>query len=146
MSFRLSFTAASLLVLSACSPMIDVHGDAVDPDALALLKTGETKYTEVQNLLGSPSSKTIFDGEDWIYLHSKQERMAFFKPKETYRQITVLKFGRNGVLQKIETRTLEQGRSITPSPETTQTGESSLSIMDQMINNVGRMGTDAPTH
>ena len=123
--------------------MIDVHGDAVDPDALSSLKVGETKYTEVQNLLGSPSSKTIFDGEDWIYLHSKQERMAFFKPKETYRRITVLKFDRSGVLQDIETKDLSQGREITPDSETTQTGEKSLSVMDQMISNVGRMGTDA---
>ena len=146
MSFRLSFTAASLLVLSACSPMIDVHGDAVDPDALTLLKAGETKYIEVQKLLGSPSAKTIFDGEDWIYLQSKQERMAFFKPQETYRQIVVLKFDRDGVLQKVETKTLEQGRAITPDPETTQTGQSSLSVIDQMISNVGRMGTDAPVN
>lgn len=145
MSFRLSAISAVLL-LSSCSAMIDVHGDAIDPDSLALLKPQETKYTEVQKILGSPSSKTIFDGENWIYLHSKQERVAFFKPKEIYRNLTILKFDRNGVLQKIETKTLEQGRSFTPDPATTQMGTDSLTVLDQMISNVGRMGTDAPAH
>ena len=145
MSYRFSAFASALL-LSACSAMIDVHGDAVDPDALAALKPGETLYTEVLQILGSPSSKTIFDGEDWIYLHSKQERIAFLKPKEIERTLTILKFNHDGVLQRIEIKTLAQGREITPNPETTQTDENSLSVLDQMISNVGRMSTDAPAH
>ena len=145
MSFRLSVISAALM-LSSCSAMIDVHGDAIDQDALALLKPRETKYTEVQRILGSPSSKTIFDSENWRYLHSKQERIAFFKPKEIYRTLTLLKFDRDGILQQIETKTLDQGRSFPPDSTTTQTGGESLTVLDQMISNVGRMGTDAPAH
>ena len=124
--------------------MVDVHGDAVDEDALASLVPGETVYTEVQKKLGFPSSKSIFDGEDWIYLHSKKERFAFFKPEETYRKLIVLKFNRDGVLQKIETKTLDDGRPLTPAPAERE--ENSLTVLDQMIGNVGRMSTDAPVH
>ena len=126
--------------------MIDVHGDSIDESAIASLIPGETVYTEVQKKLGSPSSKTIFDGEDWIYLHSKTERLAFFKPKEIYRKLTVLKFGRDGVLQKIETKTLENGRSIVPAPADTRQDRDSLTILDQMISNVGRMNTETAVH
>ena len=133
-------------MLSACSAMIDVHGDAIDPAALASLTPGKTHYTEVRNKLGSPSSRAVFDGEDWIYLHSKQKRIAFLKPKETERTLIVLKFDRDGILQKTETKTLEQGRQITPDPAVTDINQETLTVLDQMIGNVGRMGTDAPAH
>ena len=126
--------------------MTDVHGNAVDPEVLASLKPNETSYVEVQKKLGAPSSKAVFDSEDWIYLHSKQQRIAFLKPKEIERTLIVLKFNRDGILQKIETKTLSQGRSISPSTATSQTNEESLTILDQMISNVGRMNTDAPVH
>ena len=147
MFFRLSAFCAAFIMLSACSAMIDVHGDDVDPEALALLTPGETPYTEVQRILGSPSSKTIFDSENWIYMLSKQERIAFFKPEETERKLIVLKFSHDGILQKIETKTLEDGRNIIPNPALTKSDEdSTLTILDQMISNVGHMGTDAPVH
>ena len=141
---RLPVFCAVPLFLSACSAMIDSHGDAIDPEIVASLIPGETVYTEVQKKLGSPSSRTVFDTENWIYLHSEQERLAFFKPKETYRKIIVLKFNTEGVLQKIETKTLENGRSLSPSSARTLTDRETLTILDQMISNVGRMGTDTP--
>ena len=146
MFVQLSAFGTIFLILSGCSPMIDVHGDSVDPEVVASLKPGETVYTEVQQKLGSPSSKTVFDGEDWIYLHSKQERFAFLKPKEIHREITVLKFDRNGVLQNIETKTLKNGRLIVPASAGSKTDPDSLTIMDQIISNVGRMGTDSPAY
>ena len=144
MFIRLPVLGSVFLVLSACSAMIDSHGDMTDPEAIASFIPGKTVYTEVQNKLGAPSFKAVFDNEDWIYLHSRQKRLAFFKPEEIYRKITVLKFNRDGVLQKIETKKLKNGRSITPSSSTTQTDPETLTILDQMIQNVGKMGTDAP--
>ena len=126
--------------------MVDVHGDAIDPEVLSSFVPEETTYQEIQKKLGSPSSKTFFDSESWIYLHSKQERLAFFKPKEIFRELTVFKFNRDGVLQQIETKTLEQGRTIFPSKVTTKTDQESLTVLDQMIANVGRMNTDKPAY
>lgn len=145
-SFRQSAAGVFFLALPACAPMTDVHGDALDPQTLASLQTGKTPYTEVQAKLGSPSSKAVFDGEDWIYIHSKQERKAFFKPEETQRTVTVLRFGRDGILREIETKTLADGRAIVPAAAETETNEKSLTVLDQMISNVGRMTTDAPVH
>ena len=146
MSIRFSALGTILFTLSACSPMIDVHGDSVDEDVIASLIPGETVYTEVRQRLGSPSSKTIFDTENWIYLYSKKERFAFFEPKETYRNLTVLKFSRDGVLQKIETKTLDDGHPVVPAPADKKSDRDSLTVLDQMIANVGRMGTETAAH
>lgn len=145
-SVRLYAAGAFLFVLSACSAMIDTHGDALDPEDLASFEPGKTTYMEVQKKIGSPSAKAVFDSEDWIYLYSQQERIAFFQPKEIARTLTVLRFNQKGILQKIETKTLADGRSIIPTETTTETNQKTLTILDQMINNVGRMATDTPVH
>lgn len=149
MSSLLRFKTAvlfSVLASSACAPMIDTHGDIMDPDDMAALKIGVTPYTEVQNILGSPSSKTIFDSENWIYIHSKQERMAFFKPEEIERTVVVLKFSNDGILQGIETKDLKDGFKITPSSATTIRNQNSMSILDQILGNVGKFQTETPVH
>ncbi|MBO4643939.1 MAG: outer membrane protein assembly factor BamE [Alphaproteobacteria bacterium] len=146
MHFRLPAIIPLFFTLSACSAMIDVHGDAVDPEVLASFKPNETLYMEVQQKLGSPSSKVLFESEEWVYIHSKQKRIAFLKPKETERTVIVFKFNRDGVLQNVEKKTLEQGRAFSPSPASSQEAEESLTILDQMISNVGRMNTETPVH
>lgn len=138
-------TFAFLLALGGCAPMIDTHGDALDPEKLASLKVGETPYTEVLQILGSPSSRTLFDTENWLYILSKQKRIAFFKPEEFERTVTVLKFNRQGILQQIDFKQLADGRSFTPSAETTPSYGKELSVIDQMISNVGRFEGKTPT-
>lgn len=130
-------------IVTACAPMIDTHGDALDANDVASLHIGESTFDDVRRLFGSPSSRTLFDSEDWIYIHSKQERRAFFKPRETERDVTVFKFSRDGVLQSVDRKTLADGRDFDPAPQTETTGKS-LTVLDQMISNVGRMLTDAP--
>lgn len=118
--------------------MIDTHGDSPEPEKLALLEIGTTPYTEVMDILGSPSSRTIFDNEYWLYISSKQERMAFFEPKEVERKITVLKFGKDGILQGIEFKELKDGMQIVLSEDETKTSGHSIGLLDQFISNIGR--------
>lgn len=124
--------------LGACTPMIDSHGDSPDPEKLALLKIGETPYTQVRAVLGTPSAKTVFDKEYWLYISSVQERTAFFQPRETARRITVLKFDENGILQGIEEKDMADGISVAVSEEQTKTSGHSVSLIEQFIGNIGR--------
>ena len=134
----LKATLSLLLSLTACTPMLDSHGDAPDPEKLALLETGRTPYTEVRALLGPPSSKTVFDAEHWLYISSVQKRVAFFKPEETERRITVLKFDKNGILQSIEEKTMNDGVPLLPCEDETRTSGHSVTLMEQFIGNIGR--------
>ena len=143
--FRFKILTLTAL-LSGCAPMIDTHGDALDTDDLAVLKVGETPYTEAARILGTPSVRSTFDTENWLYITSKQKRIAFFKPEEFERTVTVLKFDKSGILQGIETKTLSDGRVIAPDAEITPTGGKELTFLDQMAGNVGRLATDAPAY
>lgn len=130
-------------ILTACAPMIDSHGNAPDMHLLSKLKTGQTPYTEVQTILGSPSSKTIFGNEYWLYISSTQERFAFFKPEETDRSVTALRFDKNGILQEIDVRDLTDGKKIFYDSAATPMPSHSVSVMDQLINNIGRFEQDS---
>ena len=143
--FRFKILALTAFV-GGCAPMIDTHGDVLDADDLAALKVGETSYAEAAGILGTPSVRSTFDSENWLYITSKQKRIAFFKPEEFERTVTVLKFHRSGVLQGIETKTLSDGRAIAPDTDTTETNGKELTFLDQMAGNVGRLSTDAPVH
>lgn len=143
--FRFLAALPLFILTAACAPMVDTHGDATDADVLDTLKTGTATRADIVKALGSPSSRTVFDAEDWIYIHSRQERSAFFKPRETERDVVVLKFDRDGVLREKEVKTLKDGRAITPAPQSEQ-NENSMTILDQLISNAGRMGTDTPVH
>ncbi|NCO22843.1 MAG: outer membrane protein assembly factor BamE, partial [Rhodobacterales bacterium] len=43
--------------------------------------------------LGTPSTKSLFDDNTWIYMSELQERIAFYHPKVKTRKITAISFG-----------------------------------------------------
>ena len=124
--------------LSGCSPMIDSLGTAPTAQQLGQLHIGKTSYADVQTLLGSPSSKTVFGHEYWLYVSSRQERFAFFKPEETDRTVTVLRFDDNGVLQGIDVKDFTDAKAIVYDSEKTPIAGHSVSVTDQLLNNIGR--------
>ena len=138
----LTGTLSLAALLTACSPMIDSHGPVPDPEKTAMLKPGETTYAEILQLLGSPTTRTVFDTETWLYVQSKQKRMAFFKPEEFEREILILSFDKKGILTAADKKTLADGRDIEPAPEKTSLGAQELSAMEQILGNIGRFGQD----
>ena len=132
------------LTLSACAPMIDTHGTLPTPEQMNALKIGKTPFTEVQRLLGSPSSKTVFGREYWLYVYSQQKRSAFFKPEEIARTVTVLQFDNHGILSGIDVKDLKDGYQIAYEKEETPISSHTMSLIDQLINNVGRFEQQSP--
>ncbi|MCQ2913934.1 MAG: outer membrane protein assembly factor BamE [Alphaproteobacteria bacterium] len=141
-SIKALILSTFILSASACTPMIDTHGDELDKEKINKLVIGKTTYPEVQQLLGSPSTKTLFDTENWIYLYSKQRRFAFLKPTEFERKIYVMKFDRSGILRGIITKDLNDGREIPINTDSTLSDEIEPSLLKQITDNFGRFGTE----
>jgi len=129
---------AACLLCSACAPMIDTHGTLPTPEQMNALQPGKTPFTQVQRLLGTPTSKTVFGREYWLYVYSQQKRMAFFAPEEIARTVTVLEFDDRGILSDITVKDLKDGYKIAYDPETTPISSHNMSVVDQLIDNVGR--------
>ena len=130
--------AAVALAVVACSPRIDSRGNLPDPDKLAEIRPGKHSRGDVAEILGSPSSIAVFDQETWYYISKRTEALAFFEPKVAERQVVIVHFDKKGVVSGVETVGLEQGRAVEPVERKTPTAGAELTIMQQLLGNMGR--------
>ena len=140
--FKLStlFLGASLLALSlsACESRKNTRGNLLDPERVEDIRPGELNRDEVVEILGSPSSITPFGSDTWYYISQRTESYAFFTPKVLERQIVVVSFDKKGKVTKVDTVGLEQGREIIPVARKTPTHGNKLTVLEQLIGNLGR--------
>ena len=61
---------------------------------LAQIEPGRTTRDEVQQLLGSPSSLTTFDGAVWYYVSQRTERMSFYQEDVVNQDVVSITFRR----------------------------------------------------
>ncbi len=128
---------ALILGANACS-RIDSRGNLADPDLLAGIKAGQHTREEVAEILGSPSSISIFDKERWYYISKLTETTAFFEPEVLERKVVVLSFDEKGVLREIKTLGLEESRQIETVERETPTSGNTVGFFDQLFGNIGR--------
>ena len=131
------FTVLVLLAASACSTRLSVHGAILNQEKLAEIKPGEITRREVQEILGSPSSKAVFDKESWYYVSSRTETFAFFEPKITNRKIVIIRFDKKGVVSNVENLNLKDGRKIQFVERVTPTKGKEYTIIEQLVGNIG---------
>ena len=126
------------LGLSACESRLNTRGNLLDPERIADIRPGELSRDEVAEILGSPASITPIGSDTWYYISQRTETVAFFSPKVIERQILVISFNKDGKVVKVDTLGLDQGRSINPIERTTPTHGNKLTVIEQMIGNLGR--------
>lgn len=138
--------AASVLATvatSACTPTIDNRGNLPTPEALAQVKPGQSTEDDVQALLGTPSTTMNYGEEVWHYISDETKSVAFFTPRELKRKVVSIYFGKDGKVTRIATLGLKDGESVTPISRETPTAGKELTLLDQLLGNVGRFSKDA---
>jgi len=132
--------ALGLLVsaASACSPMVAVHGNLVEPDRLAQIQQGLSRKSDVADVLGTPSATGTFDPNVWYYIGQRTEKLAFFKPEITERKVVVVRFDESGVVRQVEQLDLAAGQDIDIVSRSTPTAGKDITFLEQMLGNVGR--------
>lgn len=124
--------------LTGCSPKIDIRGNLPNPEILSEIKSGDHSRLEVEEILGTPSSVTLFDQERWLYISERTETLAFFEPIVKERKVLILSFNNKGIVSKIEILDAESGKKILPVSRTTATSGSEFGFFQQMFGNIGR--------
>src|SRR4051812_47358207 len=87
-----------LLALTACSPKVENHGYMQQGEIKDKLVIGQTTKEQVQEALGSPSSQSTFGAENWYYIWSRKETVAFFAPKTAEQNVVRIEFDPSGVV------------------------------------------------
>jgi outer membrane protein assembly factor BamE (lipoprotein component of BamABCDE complex) len=133
-------------VIAACSPISDERGYVATPGVMDRLEVANQSREDVLRLLGSPSTVSTFNDKTWYYIHQKQEQFAFFGIDTTEQSVVAISFNDQGRIASIKNYAMKDGREIAMVSRKTPTYGKELSVMDQIMGNVGRFsGGRAPT-
>ncbi|RJE88074.1 outer membrane protein assembly factor BamE [Paracoccus onubensis] len=127
----------AILGLAACSPVYRNHG-FVPPDIdLAQVVVGQTTMDQVPQLIGRPSAQGLLTGSGWYYVGSRWRHFGPQKPQEVSREVVAISFDQQGIVRNVERFGLEQGRVVTLSRRVTDTSVTEISLIGQILGNLG---------
>ncbi|MGH7020565.1 MAG: outer membrane protein assembly factor BamE [Brevundimonas sp.] len=135
------FAALALAAAAgACAPTIATQGfQAIDDKPQDVVAGTDTKETVLARL-GSPSTTSTFEPDTvWYYLTQTTERYTYNKPQVSQRSVTEITFDKaDGKVAAVRTLGLEDGRQIAMERRETPTRGRQLTILEQLLGNVGR--------
>ena len=126
--------------LSACAPRVAVRGNLPRAEQLEKIVVGEQKREDVVEILGSPSTLGVFDDKIWYYISRKTEKLAFFDEKVVDQQVVAIYFDDQNTVQAIQQYNRDDLREIGMVERETPTSGNELSVIEQLLGNIGRFG------
>ena len=140
-----SFVVAAFMVGgAACTPVIEQRGNLPDGDVLARVKPGLSR-AKVAEILGSPSSAATFGAETgeetWYYIATRIETLAFYEPTVLEQQVIAVAFDKNGTVKSVRRYGLDDAREFELVDRTTPTRGRELTLLQQLLGNIGRFPT-----
>jgi outer membrane protein assembly factor BamE (lipoprotein component of BamABCDE complex) len=112
-----------------------VKGVKVNVDRI---KIGVSDKKDVQYLLGSPSSTSSFGDETWYYIGLRMAQSTYHRPEIVDQDILVVKFNDSGLVEDVTHKGDEERRNISISAESTPTEGNQITILEQLLGNLGR--------
>ena len=137
---------ALFLALAACTALYDNHGYAPTDDDLQQVKVGTTTKADLPDLIGRPSSSGVLSESGWYYVQSRWENYAWKAPKEIERQVIAISFAADGVVSNVERFGLQEGRVVPLQRRVTESNIKGISIIKQLLGNIGRVTAEQITN
>jgi outer membrane protein assembly factor BamE (lipoprotein component of BamABCDE complex) len=134
---------AAVAALTACSGDLSRHGHLVRTTTIAELEPGVQTKDGILRLLGSPSSTGPFDDSTWYYISEQSRSVAFLRPHAVDRQVLVVRFDDQGILDEVGTLRGEDGREVVLVSRQTPTAGHELTLVEQLVGNIGRFNRPA---
>lgn len=126
----------AFFALAGCAPTSQVHGYIPPAADVARVTPGVDTTATVEETLGLPTSTGLLRDSAWFYVQSVFENYAFYPPRVVDRTVLVISFDPNGVVTGLETYGVEDGRIVSLTSRTTETGGRQLGILEQLFGNI----------
>lgn len=136
----IAITLATVLLVTACAPRVAIRGNLPRDEQLAKIQIGTQSRDEVAEILGTPSTLGTFDDKVWYYISRKTEKFAFFEEKVVDQKIVAIYFNEKNTVEAIQLYDENDLRKVEMVERTTPTAGKDLSVLDQLIGNLGRFG------
>lgn len=138
--FILTLSITSLTALSACTANHATRGNYLHADDVRAIQPMVSTEYDVLNILGTPTAKAVFDDKTWYYVGLKTEQKSFFDQKVIEKQVYRVSFDESGFVSEIAEIT-EDAIDVPLASRVTPTSGHNLTLMQQMLGNVGRFNT-----
>jgi outer membrane protein assembly factor BamE (lipoprotein component of BamABCDE complex) len=131
---------ATATAVAACAPTVGRNGfqpiDVMPTDIVA----GTDDKSTVLAKLGSPSTTSVFEGENvWYYITQTTEQYTFNPAQVAQRSVTAITFNEaDDKVLEVRELGLEAGEQIAMNDRQTPTRGRQLTILEQLLGNVGR--------
>lgn len=149
---RLLLAAAVLVGASACTPTLQNHGYRYIEGEAPVITPGEDTRATLMNRLGSPSTSGVAGILDegmrdrtWYYISETRESLAYQRSRSRERRIFAVHFDDAGTVASVEEFGLEDGRRVAHVDRETPTRGRELSLLEQLLGNIGRLPADSFT-
>lgn len=136
----------AVVVLGGCTSRKITRGYMADEKVISTIRPQVDTQDSVQEMLGSPSSKALFDNDNWYYFSKKATQLAFFKENIVKMDIIAVRFDTDGYVTSVDRYSLDDHNNIDPVGERTPTHGRELSFIQELFGNIGRVGTGGPSN
>ena len=136
--------AAASLLMTGCTKAVQVRGNLPDPEVVGEIEPGRHSRRDVAQMIGSPSTVSTFQDRKWYYIGQRTSQYAFYKPEVLERNVFVVTFDEQGRVEETLLYTLEDGQVIKPVSRITETEGEEISILQELLGNLGRFSGDPP--
>ena len=130
----------SVLTLGACSPKMEVRGNMLSDQQVQRIEPYITNKAQVQQMLGTPSAKAMFNDDIWYYVGQTTEQTAFLNAEVTDREIYAITFTEEGFVASIDPVDAA-GEEVPIVDRETPTSGHNLTLMQQLLGNIGKFNT-----
>lgn len=130
------------MILAGCAPTYRNHGYIPPEEDLQEIAVGVDTRASVEEAVGPPSSGGLMGDGDYFYVRSRTKTFGVRATKEIERQVLAITFDSRGVVENIERFGLENGRVVPLTRRVTASGVSDVSVVRQLMGNIGKIGAD----
>ena len=134
---RLSYILLALL-LTSCSKDIAYKGYSIDEDNLNKIIIGKSSMNDVLNILGSPTTSSLYKQTKFFYISHQYKSRFFSNPKLVNQKITEISFSKNNIAQAISTYSTNDMNSIKFATKQTELVGNKMNPFKQIIGNIGK--------
>lgn len=124
------------LLLAGCAPTIQVHGYVPSQADIAKIRPGVDTTATVEEALGLPSGNGLLKDSAWYYVESTFESYTYHRPEVIDRKILEVAYNQSGVVSGVTRYDIEDGRIVSLTTATTDTGGRQMSVVEQLFGNL----------
>lgn len=132
---------AAVLLIAACTTITQENGAEIRQVKLDQVTPNSSK-ADVFNLLGSPSTKSMYGEETWYYITSKIKRRIWKDDKIVSESVIAITFTPEGKIENMEVYDKSGMRQFATSDRVTPTAGRQLTVIEQVLSNVGKFNND----